>query len=292
MPLRLVYSHSTSDTDLLLRDALHRHLQPLSRTGHLHLWHEGLTTPGEDRDVRRAQAWQQADGVLVLLSPDYLADDRCFREMTEALAGPRQVVPILLRPCMWCDLAIAAHDPLPRGLRPITDWSDRDEALDSLVRDLRTRLSPRRRRPMVVLGIGAAALAALALCAHEVARGPAPALPAGAAITQAGPALVPLPPAPVAPPVDIGVPQPAALQAPARPPVARGALVVRSESGAIIQVDARRRRAAPPRPGDQAEARFELPARRYRVTCFDGGREKQVEVNVQPGATHVEDCYP
>lgn len=97
-------------------------------------WHEGQISSGGSIEQERLVQWEQAQIILLLLSPTYIADDHCYAQMQLALqrqqtAGTR-VVPILLRPTPgWEAMPIADLQALPQGNRPITSWNQREEAL-------------------------------------------------------------------------------------------------------------------------------------------------------------------
>ncbi|MBW4473355.1 MAG: leucine-rich repeat domain-containing protein [Stenomitos rutilans HA7619-LM2] len=134
LALRLFYSYSHQDE--LLRDELEVHLKLLQRYGLIQNWHDRRIMPGADWQQELDTNLEQADIILLLISPDFINSDYCFnREMTRALerhkAGGATVVPILIRPVNWdlfhSKLGISIQ-ALPLDLNPITDWSNKDRA--------------------------------------------------------------------------------------------------------------------------------------------------------------------
>jgi len=64
---------------------------------------------------------------------DFIASDYCYeREMTRAMErhenGDARVIPVILRPCDWHDLPFGRLLAAPQDGKPITKWSDTDEA--------------------------------------------------------------------------------------------------------------------------------------------------------------------
>jgi serine/threonine protein kinase len=123
------YSHK----DIALRDKLAKQLA--------HLKHQGLITEWHDRDIEGGRDWayevdthlRTAHIILLLISPDFLASDYCYRvEMTKALKrhenGEAVVIPVILRPAPWMNTPLSKLQALPQGGKPIIRWSNQDEA--------------------------------------------------------------------------------------------------------------------------------------------------------------------
>ncbi len=71
--------------------------------------------------------------ILLLISPDFISSDYCYSiEMKQAVkrheAGGARVVPIILRPVEWKDAPFGKLQALPKHAKPITKWSNRDDA--------------------------------------------------------------------------------------------------------------------------------------------------------------------
>src|SRR5450755_1448951 len=90
-----------ADTDEALRQQLEKHLALLQRQGVLTSWQESQA--GALWEQERAQTFNEASLILLLVSADFLASDVCYKEqMLQALKrqkrGEVQVLPILVRP--------------------------------------------------------------------------------------------------------------------------------------------------------------------------------------------------
>lgn len=143
-PVRLVYAYAPSDE--VFREQLSAHLQPLIQKGLLSEWHEQLIPAGSNPKQERQKAWQSADILLLLLSADYFASDafdpdEIERALGRHRSGHMHVIPLLLRPCDWQSTLVAEVQSLPRNGKPVTLWENRDDALFSVVQELR-RLIP------------------------------------------------------------------------------------------------------------------------------------------------------
>ncbi|WP_052890909.1 type ISP restriction/modification enzyme [Thermogemmatispora carboxidivorans] len=139
-PVKLFYVYAREDRPFLER--LEQHLALLQRQGLLATWHDGALLPGSDwRRVIRQQL-EQAQLILLLVSPAFMASDYCYGvEMQRALERQRrdqaQVVPILLRPVVWEGAPFAHLQVLPANARPISTWANQDAAFAEVVGGLR-----------------------------------------------------------------------------------------------------------------------------------------------------------
>jgi TIR domain len=110
----------------------------------------GRITEWYDRDIRAGVEWEReigaqldsADIVLLLVSSDFMYSDYCYSvEMQRALERHQRreayVIPILLRPVDWDETPISQLQMLPSDRKPITQWSDRDEAFLEVEKGIR-----------------------------------------------------------------------------------------------------------------------------------------------------------
>lgn len=133
MPKSIFFCYAHADEWLL--NKLQAHLSPLQRQGLIDVWH--------DRDISAGAEWKQeinrhldeADIILLLVSPDFMASDYCYSiEMKKALErhakGETHVIPIILRPIYWQE-ALGRLQVLPTDGKPATDpdWFSLDRAL-------------------------------------------------------------------------------------------------------------------------------------------------------------------
>jgi hypothetical protein len=116
---------SYSHRDEALRDQLETHLSMLKRQGFIETWHDRRITAGEVFGNAISANLERADIVLLLVSPDFLASDYCYKkEMTRALerhdAAECRVIPVILRPCDWHDAPFGRLLAAPKDGKPIT----------------------------------------------------------------------------------------------------------------------------------------------------------------------------
>jgi tetratricopeptide (TPR) repeat protein len=193
-PVRLFCSYAHEDDRL--RKKLLKHLSPLLLEGRIQAWHDRLIKPGQDWEGEIDDNLLSADIILLLLSASFTSSRYCTgKEMRVALERARKgeirLLPIVLRPIDWQGLEVARFQALPKDGKPITSWSNRDEAFKNVavgvrqvVNDLSglapaslpepmpvpTRKRSRRRRT-IVTSLATALLVLASLVCWQQARG-------------------------------------------------------------------------------------------------------------------------
>jgi len=128
MRVALCYSHRDEE----MRDQLEIHLKLLQQQQTIATWSDRGIPAGANWEQFVDDSLSQADLILLLVSPDFLASDACGREMERAIAlekqGRTHVVPVILRPSAWRSTALARFNALPKDGRPVLNWGKRDEA--------------------------------------------------------------------------------------------------------------------------------------------------------------------
>src|SRR6266702_1857140 len=140
MSVDVFFSYAHEDEKLCKR--LETHLTLLKRQGIISTWN--------DRNISAGREWKRevdahlntAQIILLLVSPDFAASDFCYSvEMKRALErherGEAHVIPIILRPVDWHEAPFSKLQVLPVGARPITSWTNRDEAFEDVARGIR-----------------------------------------------------------------------------------------------------------------------------------------------------------
>jgi TIR domain len=128
---KVFIAYSNLDTKYL--HDLEQQLTLLSRKGHLEWWSEHQLTPGEETENSIADALQNADLILLLISIHFLANDFCWsQQLKKAIArhdsGQAVVIPIFVRPCVWEGTPIEKLQGVPPRAKPISKWPDKHEA--------------------------------------------------------------------------------------------------------------------------------------------------------------------
>src|SRR2546425_11691560 len=79
---------------------------------------------------------QKADLILLLMSPDFFADDYCYMAMSAALHEQTerqvQVVPVLARDCDWKESACGKLRALPDNEQAIALWMHSEQAYKNI----------------------------------------------------------------------------------------------------------------------------------------------------------------
>ncbi|MCU0571344.1 MAG: TIR domain-containing protein, partial [Oculatellaceae cyanobacterium Prado106] len=131
-PIEVFFSYSREDTPL--RDKLEVHLHSLKRQGVITSWHDRQILAGSEWKEEIDHHIQTADIILLLISPNFVNSQYCYEiELPDAMARHEAreayVVPILLRPvALWKNLSFAKLQVYPSGGKPVTRWSNEDDA--------------------------------------------------------------------------------------------------------------------------------------------------------------------
>ncbi|WP_419739202.1 toll/interleukin-1 receptor domain-containing protein [Ruegeria sp.] len=140
MAARVFISYSHQDEEL--RDQLEVQLSMLRRQGLIEFWHDRRMIAGERLDWTISKELDEADIVILLISPDFLASDYCYKiEKGRALERHRQgsarLISVVLRPCDWTHTELAEFLVTPTDGKPITTWPNRDEAFLDVAKSIR-----------------------------------------------------------------------------------------------------------------------------------------------------------
>jgi TIR domain len=128
-PISLVCVAAPSDEVLLSH--WENHLLPLQQAGLLTFWSERQIAAGADRMRELDHHLEQSDGVILLLSADFFADNTCLTFMREVLerrsANRIRLIPLLVRPVAWQESELGTFAALPTNGIAITTWESPDE---------------------------------------------------------------------------------------------------------------------------------------------------------------------
>lgn len=144
---RVFYSYSHQDTPL--RKELAKFLAPLSFQNKIIEWYDRDIAPGADWDAEISSHLESANLILLLVTADFLASKYCFgveieRAMARKKLGDVEVVPILLRDCLWDESRFSALQMIPRDARnakPVMSWSSADEAFKAVASEIKRIVS-------------------------------------------------------------------------------------------------------------------------------------------------------
>lgn len=143
-PIEVFFAYSHKDEEL--RDELAKHLSLLQRQGIIQSWHDRRITAGTEWKGQISRNLDTAGIILLLISADFLASDYCYdietkRAMARHDAGDARVIPIILRPCDWMSAPFGKLQALPKDAKPVTTWSNRDEAFLDIVKGIRQAIN-------------------------------------------------------------------------------------------------------------------------------------------------------
>ena len=142
--LKVFFSYSHKDAKLL--DKLDGHMSGLRMAQVVDTWTDGMIRAGDDWRKEIMELATTADVILLLISSDFLKSDFCQSiELKRALerheTDPTLIIPILLRPCDIKGTVVEKFQCIPKGAKPVTEWSNRDRAFVDIVERIRTALS-------------------------------------------------------------------------------------------------------------------------------------------------------
>jgi hypothetical protein len=142
MPVEIFCCYSRKDQ--LLLEELIAHLFPLKRQELITIWAAKNIEAGTEWEHEIEKHLNTAQIILLLISSDFIRSDYCSsKEMTRAMErhnqGEAQVIPIILRPCLWQKEPFGKLQALPTDAKPITSaqWRDLDEAFLDVAEGIR-----------------------------------------------------------------------------------------------------------------------------------------------------------
>lgn len=130
--------------DKSLRGELEKHLRIMQRQGLIIAWYDSLISPGLEWEQETNLHLNKADMILLLISSDFMDSEQCYQIMQRALkrheAKEALVVPIILRPVIWEDAPFSKLKCLPKNVKPVTRWRNRDAAFTDIAHGIRNIL--------------------------------------------------------------------------------------------------------------------------------------------------------
>lgn len=138
--IKIFFSYSHKDEDL--RDELVTHLSMLKRQGVIAAWHDREISAGTEWKNAIDQHLESARVILLLISANFLDSNYCYdiemkRAMERHESGEARVIPIILKPVDWREAPFSKLQALPKNVKPITTWENRDEAFLNVAQSIR-----------------------------------------------------------------------------------------------------------------------------------------------------------
>jgi hypoxanthine phosphoribosyltransferase len=131
--------------DLDYKNKLDAHLTPLRHSDLVDVWFDGHIKPGDEWEKAIDDNINEADIILLLISIDFITSKYCYSiELKKAIErhenGTARVIPIIIRYCNWEHQLFAKFQVLPYQGKPVTSFSDKDEAFAQIVAEIHTSI--------------------------------------------------------------------------------------------------------------------------------------------------------
>ena len=145
--MKAFISYSHKDNDYL--EKLKVHLAQVTREGLITEWTDKEITVGENLDASISSALSSSQLFISLVSPDYIASNYCYeKEFSTALKlqGERKIIiiPIIVEPCEWKSTPLGSIKSLPYDGKPVSEWTNANNAFVQVVLEIRKLLSQHR----------------------------------------------------------------------------------------------------------------------------------------------------
>jgi hypothetical protein len=129
-PVEIFFSYAHEDEDLM--NEVRRQLVVHERNGRILKWHDRKLVAGSEWETEIDHRLNQAEMVLVFLSPHYLDSHFCYEVESQVALdrhskGEARLIPIILRHCAWKATPFGKFQVLPQDATPVKNWLDRDE---------------------------------------------------------------------------------------------------------------------------------------------------------------------
>src|SRR5690606_16981673 len=103
------------------------------RLGYVMVWYDRRIPAGDEWRARIDEKIFRAHGILLFLSPDFLASRYCYEIEGEIALqrhreGNARVIPVILRPCDWVVTPFGQLQALPKDGTPLSQFDDKDQA--------------------------------------------------------------------------------------------------------------------------------------------------------------------
>lgn len=129
-PVKIFCCYAHKDQSFL--NDLKSHLCSLQRQELITLWADTDINAGLEREKEIEKHLNTAQIILLLVSPDFIASEYCYSKVKRAMeryeGGEARVIPIILRPVRFENVPFRKLQALPKDAKPVTSWSNTDEA--------------------------------------------------------------------------------------------------------------------------------------------------------------------
>lgn len=142
MPKKLNIFLSYSHEDESMKIQLDKNLIMLKRSDKINVWQDRQIIPGTEWNESISRELEAADIILLLISVDfnnsqYIWDKELKVAMERHKKNEARVIPVILRTCEWSEMPYASLQALPTGAKPITSFTNADEAYTDVAKGIR-----------------------------------------------------------------------------------------------------------------------------------------------------------
>lgn len=134
---------SYADADEALKVELEKHLKVLEMNNIISTWNDRKIVAGSERKKEIDKHLYSSQVILLLISSDFIASDYCYGDemhtsMKLHYSHKAIVIPIMIRAVDdWQSTPFGKLEVLPKNAKPITLWSNLDEAFSNVVKGIR-----------------------------------------------------------------------------------------------------------------------------------------------------------
>lgn len=130
MPVKILFCYAHEDEQHFMK--LKAQLSPLQHSSQIDTYCDRDINIGDDREQVINMHLNQSQIVVLLISPDFINSDYCYGvEMKRAIEryerSEAQVIPVILRHCLWQGTPLSKLQCLPTNAKPIIEWRPRDK---------------------------------------------------------------------------------------------------------------------------------------------------------------------
>lgn len=121
--------------------ALDKQLAGMARRGKISKWNTNQIIAGHSISATLDLELRESQMVVLLVSADYLASDRCYDIQEKAINLGKRILPVIIRHCLYeDDDYIQAHAQLPQQngiVTPVAAWEHQDQAMAQVAGHIR-----------------------------------------------------------------------------------------------------------------------------------------------------------
>lgn len=152
MKANLFISYSHKDKEH--KEQLDTHLSLLKRNKIIDTWSDRCITAGEEWEKEIDKNLEDADIIIFLISPDFIASDYCYDiELTRAIDKHNNqeavTIPVIIRHCDWKTAPFGKLQALPESVKPVSSWNDIDEAWLNVISGLKDTIKKISKKELV-----------------------------------------------------------------------------------------------------------------------------------------------